>query len=93
MERDGGGTGSCGRKLYGLRVFHRRDHPSVRYEAFDRKGRGLRDKRFFTENLTVLNSTVAWDLSGCYDPANCIDIDPFELYEAEVVEDPFREAV
>ncbi len=46
---------------------------------------------FFTDNLTVLNSTVAWDLSGCYDPTNCIDIDPFVIYESERVEDPLKE--
>lgn len=48
----------------------------------------LTQGEFFTENLTVLNSTVAWDLSGCYDPARCIDIDPFTVYESEKVEDP-----
>ena len=53
----------------------------------------LRNEHFFTESLTVLNSTVAWVLSGHFDPADCIDIDPFELYEAEVVEDPLSEAV
>ena len=53
----------------------------------------LRDEKFFKEGLTVMNSTAAWDLSGHYDPTDCIDIDPFELYEAEVVEDPLREAV
>ena len=51
----------------------------------------LRDKDFFTDKLTVLNSTVAWDLSGCFDPTNCIDIDPFDVYEAETVEDPLNE--
>jgi hypothetical protein len=51
----------------------------------------LKDGSFFTENLTVLNDTVAWDLSGCYDPTNCIDIDPFVVYESERVEDPLGE--
>ncbi|MCD7845488.1 MAG: DUF2442 domain-containing protein [Oscillospiraceae bacterium] len=48
----------------------------------------LEDERFFRERLTVLNDTVAWDLSGRCDPADCIDIDPFTAYEAPVVSDP-----
>ena len=48
----------------------------------------LTDDAFFTDRLTVLNDTVAWDLSGCYDPTNCIDIDPFEVYAAASVADP-----
>ena len=51
----------------------------------------LNDTEFFTDRLTVMNSTVAWDLSGSYDPAECIDIDPFVIYEAERVEDPLKE--
>lgn len=50
----------------------------------------LKDRTFFVEQLTVLNSTVAWDLSGCFDPANCIDIDPFVVYEGEQVPDPLE---
>lgn len=37
----------------------------------------LADDSFFEEALTVLNDTVAWDVSGHYDPITCIDIDPF----------------
>ena len=48
----------------------------------------LADETFFTERLTVLNDTVAWDVSGNYDPRDCIDIDPFEVYAAESVADP-----
>jgi hypothetical protein len=51
----------------------------------------LTEGSFFTDKLTVMNSTVAWDLSGCYDPSNCIDIDPFVIYESERVEDPIGE--
>lgn len=53
----------------------------------------LKDDAFFCDRLTVLNDTVAWDLSGRYDPANCIDIDPFEVYEGESVSDPLEDAV
>ncbi|MBQ7281165.1 MAG: DUF2442 domain-containing protein [Spirochaetales bacterium] len=52
----------------------------------------LNDKSFFVSRLTVLNNTVAWDLSGKYDPTDCIDIDPFELYGAETVDDPLQSA-
>ena len=53
----------------------------------------LNDKSFFTERLTVLNHTAAWDLSGRYDPSDCIDLDPWTLYEAASVQDPLSEAV
>ena len=53
----------------------------------------LKDKEFFVNRLTVMNDTIAWDLSGCYDPSNCIDIDPFEVYKSEKVEDPLEKIV
>lgn len=48
----------------------------------------LRDPEFFRNALTVMNDTVAWDLSGCHDSTNCIDIDPFTVSESEIVTDP-----
>jgi len=48
----------------------------------------LKDPDFFVNALTVLNDTVAWDLSGDLDPSNCIDIDPFTVAECETVSDP-----
>lgn len=48
----------------------------------------LRDETFFRERLTVLNDTVAWDISGKMNPADCIDIDPFTIDESPVVYDP-----
>lgn len=62
--------------------------PIAQGGIFDR----LSDDAFFTTALTVLNDTVAWDVSGCYDPTNCIDIDPFIAYEAPAVKDPLEEA-
>ena len=50
----------------------------------------LRDKAFFSGRLTVLNDTVAWDVSGEFDPTKCIDIDPFEVYEGPSVSDPLE---
>ncbi len=46
----------------------------------------------FIETCTVMNGTLAWDVSGSYDPYSCIDIDPETIYEqAETVTDPFME--
>ena len=53
----------------------------------------LEDDVFFTKSIVVLNDTVAWDVSGEFDPTTCIDIDPFVLYEAEAVADPLAESV
>lgn len=35
----------------------------------------------FKDTCTVLNDTLAWDLSGKRDPSNCLDLDPEEFYE------------
>ena len=40
----------------------------------------LEDKEFFINRCTVMNHTLAWDLSGNYDPTDCLDIDPDVLY-------------
>ena len=45
----------------------------------------LKNPEFFRGNITVLNDTVAWDLSGCYDPGNCIDLAPEILEESPIV--------
>jgi len=50
----------------------------------------LASKEFFEGALTVLNDTVAWDVSGVFDPTTCIDVDPFTVYEAPVVADPLE---
>ena len=52
----------------------------------------LADKAFFSERLTVMNETIAWDVSGNYDPCTCIDIDPFDVYAAPSVADPLENA-
>jgi len=48
----------------------------------------LQDINFFKNACTVLNDTLAWDLSGKFDPSNCLDLDPEELYNncQEVIE-------
>ena len=52
----------------------------------------LADRAFFTERLTVMNGTVAWDVTGDRDDGRCIDLDPFTVYEnARIVPDPLDE--
>ena len=49
----------------------------------------LKDIDFYKKNCTVLNGTLAWTLDGKYDKANCLDIDPYVIYEkGEDVSDP-----
>ena len=49
----------------------------------------LGDDEFFRSRLTVMNGTVAWDVSGDRDASKCIDLDPFSVYEdSEIVDDP-----
>lgn len=53
----------------------------------------LADPNFFQSRLTVMNDTVAWDVTGDRNPTECIDLDPFEIFEtAEIVEDPLMTA-
>jgi hypothetical protein len=35
---------------------------------------------FFIDKCTVLNDTLAWDVTGTFDPSNCIDIAPETVY-------------
>lgn len=51
----------------------------------------LKDIDFFN-SVTVMNNTVAWDLSGVRDPYNCIDIDPCGIAECPVIADPISVA-
>lgn len=51
----------------------------------------LEDDDFFNNALTVLNGTVAWDVSGCFDATCCIDIDPFTVYQSKAVGDPLEQ--
>lgn len=40
----------------------------------------LKDKQFFMNSCTILNDTLAWDISGNRDAGTCLDIDPDMLY-------------
>ena len=49
----------------------------------------LQDIDIFINTCTVLNDTLAWDVSGDYDATRCLDIDPITLYnECPEVEEP-----
>ncbi len=51
----------------------------------------ISDVETFEKCLTVMNGTAAWDIEGNRDDTKCIDIDPFELYEAGIMGDPLEE--
>ncbi|MEN6349506.1 MAG: DUF2442 domain-containing protein [Syntrophomonas sp.] len=42
----------------------------------------LQNIDLFKSSCTVLNDTLAWDLSGNFDPYDCLDLDPEELYNS-----------
>lgn len=51
--------------------------------------RRLQDIDVFIGACTVLNNTLAWDVTGKHDPGNCLDLDPEMLYElCPEVEEP-----
>lgn len=45
----------------------------------------LKDIQIFKDTCTILNDTLAWDISGNRDVTACLDIDPYMLYELEEV--------
>ena len=45
--------------------------------------RQLKNITVFMERCRILNDTLAWDITGTNDPANCIDIDPDALYSLD----------
>lgn len=47
----------------------------------------LQDVNLFQSTLTVMNGTVAWDLTGKRDREECIDLDPFSILAMPSVED------
>ena len=49
--------------------------------------RALQDMDIFMQRCKIMNDTLAWDVSGKDDPADCIDIDPETLYGLEAVAD------
>ena len=47
----------------------------------------LNDENTFISTLTVLNSSVAWDIKGNRDEYHCIDLDPFVIFNSPIVSD------
>ena len=47
----------------------------------------LKDVSIFVDACTVMNDTLAWDISGNRDASRCIDIDPDTLYELPYCEE------
>lgn len=47
----------------------------------------IKDIDIFKNACTILNDTLAWDLSGCMDGINCIDICPDTLRDCPEVQD------
>lgn len=41
----------------------------------------LKDVEVFMDTCTVMNDTLEWDISGNWDSAACLDIDPYTLYD------------
>jgi hypothetical protein len=42
----------------------------------------LQNIEIFKNSCAALKDTLAWDLSGKYDPYNCLDLNPEELYNS-----------
>ena len=57
--------------------------PLLEKEAFG----VLREIAFFMNACTIMNDTLAWDVSGNRDNTKCIDIDPDTLYELKAVKE------
>lgn len=52
----------------------------------------LSDVEFFRERLTILNDTVAWDITGDRDPTACVDLDADQIFaKAPIVTDPLED--
>lgn len=47
----------------------------------------LQDIDFFMNSCTIMNDTLAWDVTGDRDETKCIDIDPCTLYEMDNAEE------
>ena len=47
----------------------------------------LKEKEYFIKTCTIMNDTLAWDISGNWDSSKCIDIDPDTLYMLDAVKE------
>lgn len=46
---------------------------------------------FFKDRLSIINDTVAWDMTGDGNPRKCVDLDPLVLFEQPCVADPLEQ--
>ena len=53
--------------------------------------RKLKEKDIYMDTCTILNDTLAWDISGNRDENSCIDINPEILYELEAIDEMIAE--
>ena len=51
----------------------------------------LKNIDFFKSKITVIGHTIAWDTTGDKDEYKCIDVDPFDVFNSPVVEDPLEQ--
>jgi len=51
----------------------------------------LQDIDYFKSKLAVINDTIAWDIGGNRNPCECIDLDPFVIFEQPAVADPLND--
>ncbi len=47
----------------------------------------LREMEYFIKTCTIMNDTLAWDISGNRDSTKCIDIAPDTLYMLDAVKE------
>ncbi len=47
----------------------------------------LREMEYFINTCTIMNDTLAWDISGNRDSTKCIDIAPDTLYMLDAVKE------
>ena len=65
------------------KIVHYNARPLIDKKAFE----PLKDLNFFMNRCTILNDTLAWDVSGDRDCTKCLDIDPDTLYSLENVKE------
>ncbi|MCM1086917.1 MAG: DUF2442 domain-containing protein [Muribaculaceae bacterium] len=51
----------------------------------------LREVGYFMKTCTIMNDTLAWDVSGNRDNTMCVDIDPDMLYGLDAVKENLLE--
>ena len=52
--------------------------------------KSLRDDQTFIDCCTIMNDTLAWDITHNGDNTSCIDIDPETLYELDAINENYE---